>query len=130
MGFPPETSEDSKILTDVLDPFDEGLSFLDFFEELDGFLFSEIFINDVAALAGGEVIVIAAAIRKSSFLDATARDLIQAFLGPGFNVEVMGFGVLEDVDQNLHGDSLRNNYDKVNICCVNRSHSVCFEIWG
>ena len=108
MGFPPETLEDSKILTDVLEPLEEVLPLLDLLEELDGFILAEVFGDDAAAVAEEEVIVIA--VTEAAFLDAAARDVGEAFLNAGFHVEVMGLGVLEDVDEDLHGDSVRNYY--------------------
>jgi hypothetical protein len=104
--FPPEALQDGEVLSDVLEPLEEVIPLLDFLEELDGLLFPEIFGDDATAFAGKEVIVIAVA--EAAFLDAAARDLGKTFLDPGFHVEVMGLGVLEDVDQNLHGDSVRN----------------------
>lgn len=106
MRFPPETFEDGEILTNVLESFLEVLPLLDLFEEFDGLLFAEVFGDDAAAVAEEEVIVIA--VTESAFLDASARDVSEAFPDAGFHVEVMGLGVLKDIEQNLHGDSVRN----------------------
>jgi hypothetical protein len=111
--------EDGEGLTNVLKSLDQKTAFLYFLEQLNGFVLTEIFRYDARPLAKVEVIIIAPA-ANSAFENGAAGDDVQTLLDGGLDVDVMGLGILENVEKDLHGISLHYKRQKINKCSVSR----------
>ena len=99
--FPAETIKDGEVLADLFESVDKEMPFFDLINKIDGFLFTEIFGSEVAALPELEI-KIGSATAEISFLDTTGGDVFELFEDLSLDVQVVVFGIFEDVDQYFH----------------------------